>query len=133
VRVIEGMDRPDVVFKINMVTTVVNIAGTFILVYWLGFVGAAIATALTIGISMFWNARYVLKFLDVRLPYKEFSYELVSAGIMGVVVWLIYKNAAFGAVQNLILAIVVGAVVYFAVVFSISGKIRSKILTLLRF
>ncbi|MEE9176058.1 MAG: oligosaccharide flippase family protein [Thermodesulfobacteriota bacterium] len=131
VRVMEGMDRPDVVFRINIVTTVLNIVGTLVLVYWIGFEGAAVATSLTIGVSFLWNTYYVLTFLDARLPYREFSFELVSAGLMGIFVWLLWNAALFSPVFNLVLSIITGAMLYFLVILGISRNMRLKIFTLL--
>jgi O-antigen/teichoic acid export membrane protein len=129
-RVIEGMDRPDIVFNIKVITAFVNVLGTLALVYWLGFVGAAIATALTMGISFLFNTRRVLEILEVRFPYREFSRVLISAVVMGVVVWSINKVEIFDVTLNLILAIIAGAIVYLVVLSYTSKKIRNKIFKL---
>ncbi|VVB91318.1 putative flippase AglR [uncultured archaeon] len=131
VRIIEGINQPNLVFRVNTATTIINIIGTFLLVYIFGFIGAAISTVLTIFISFVWNTKTACKELSVKIPAKEIAYEVFSAIVMGIIVFGISKKVMFSYMPNLIIAIFIGAIIYFAVLLFLSEHFRSKCLSIL--
>ncbi len=131
VRVIEGINQPNLVFRVNTVTTILNIFGTLLFVYLFGFIGAALGTMLTIFISFVWNTKTACRELNVKIPGQEIVLELFSAAVMGIIVFGISKKMMFSYMPNLMIAIFVGAVIYFAILLSLSERIRSKCLSIL--
>jgi O-antigen/teichoic acid export membrane protein len=132
VRTLEGIDRPDFVFKVNAVTTVLNLASTFIFVYLFGIVGAAISATLTILVSFLWNTNIVCRTLNVKIPWKDIVPQMLSAAIMGAAVSGISKLLPPASIQNLIIVILAGGAVYFAVLLSLSKRIKSKCLLIIK-
>jgi len=131
VRVIEGINQPNLVFRVNTATTILNIFGTLLFVYLFGFIGAALGTMLTILVSFTWNTKTACRELNAKIPGKEIVLELFSAAVMGIMVFGISKYLMFSYMPNLIIAIFVGAVIYFAILLSLSERIRSKCLSIL--
>lgn len=131
VRVIEGINQPNLVFRVNTATTILNIFGTLLFVYLFGFIGAALGTMLTIFISFVWNTKTACRELNVKIPGKEIVFELFSAAVMGIIVFWISKKMMFSYMPYLIFAIFIGAVIYFAILLSLSERIRSKCLSIL--
>jgi len=126
--VLSGMDRPDLVFKITCVIIPLNLAANFVLVYTIGFVGAAIATLLTIIVSLTLGLRYIKGVIPIAMPWTEIKEEVVSAIIMGVVVFLLAHY--FSGLLSLVMCAVVGAVVYFGVLLSMNKNIRDRLFSL---
>lgn len=132
VRTLEGIDRPDFVFKVNAVTTVLNLASTFIFVYLFGIAGAAISATLTILVSFLWNTNIVCRTLNVKIPWNDIVPQMLSAAIMGAAVSGISKLLPQATIQNLIIVILAGGAVYFAVLLSLSKRIKSKCLLIIK-
>jgi len=99
-----------------------------VLVYTIGFVGAAIATLLTIIVSLTLGLRYIKGVIPIAMPWTEIKEEVVSAIIMGVVVFLLAHY--FSGLLSLVMCAVVGAVVYFGVLLSMNKNIRDRLFSL---
>ncbi len=132
VRTLEGMDLPDVVFKINLVTTILNVFGILLLVHFFGFAGAAMGTMVTILVSFVWNTKVVCRMLDIKIPFKDMAYEIFSAVAMGLIVFVFSKLFPQAMVRNLILTVFVGGVLYFIILFTLSERIKSKCLLIIK-
>ncbi len=131
VRVIEGINQPNLVFRVNTATTILNIFGTLLFTYLFGFIGAALGTMFTIFVSFVWNTKTACRELNAKIPGKDILLELFSAAVMGIIVFGISKKMMFSFMPNLIIAIFVGAIIYFAILLSLSECIRSKCLSIL--
>ena len=127
-QVLSGMDRPDLVFRITCVIIALNLVANFVLVYTIGFVGAAIATLLTIIVSLALGLGYIKGAISISMPWTEIKDEVVSAIIMGVVVLLLAHYLS--GLLSLVVCVVVGAVVYFVILLSMNKKIRDRLFSL---
>lgn len=132
VRTLEGINRPDYVFRVNVFTTVFNLISTVIFVYFLGAIGAAASAMLTILISLLWNTDIVCRTLNVEIPSREIILEIFSAVIMGLIIFTISKLLPLTALSNLIFAILAGGAVYFITLILMSERIKSKCLLILK-
>ncbi|MCX9011238.1 MAG: oligosaccharide flippase family protein [Candidatus Methanoperedens sp.] len=132
VRTLEGMDLPNLVFKVNIATTILNIFGVVTLVYLFGFVGAAIGTMLTIFASFFWNTIIVCRLLKVSIPFRDIVLEIFSAAVMGVIIFGISKFLPVTTFPNLIITVLTGGTAYFIVLLFMSKRIQSKCLLILK-
>ncbi len=129
---LNAIDRPDIPFTINIVFIVSNIVLNIVLVLWIGWVGAAIATvaSTTIGLLLsFWFLRQLVHF---EVPIEEISRQLGAALLMTTVVWYIhYFLTSFQVLQHNALAVIslviLGAITYFITMLSISSNFRSKV------
>jgi len=92
-------------------------------------VGAAIATLLTIIVSLALGLRYIKGIISIPMPWTEIKDEVVSAIIMGVVVLLLAHY--FSGLLSLVICAVVGAAVYFVILLSVNKNIRDRLFLLL--
>lgn len=131
---LNGIDRPDAAFRINVVFIATNAVLNVVLISTVGFIGAAIATAVSAAVGL-GSAFYVLRSTIVfEVPVVEILRQIVAATAMGIIVWgteaLIETatmiNHNFGLVVFLV---TLGAVSYFLVLFGLSARFRATVRT----
>lgn len=126
---LNAIDRPDLAFRANAVFITANIILNVTLIYLYGWVGAAVATAISAGIALLMAHYYARQHVDYAIPYPEISRQGFAAVVMGL--------AVFGAVQvetmidlmewniaTVLLPVGTGAALYFLVYVSISRMFR---------
>lgn len=129
---LNAIDRPDLSFRVNALFIVANLALNVVLVYLYGWIGAAVATALSVTISLV-VAYYMLKTLiDFATPYREIARQWTAALLMGAVVygtlWIENTHRLLGHNAATVIVLTgLGAVVYFLVLFAISAQFRATI------
>jgi len=131
---LNGIDRPDLAFRANAVFIASNVVLNLVLVYSIGWIGAAIATATSAGIGLVFAFYYTRRHVAFTVPVGEIARQWSAALVMGLVVyavrafgesnlaWIVEYNAIF-----VVGLVGVGAVVYFAVLFSISTEFRTTV------
>ncbi|MFB6177275.1 MAG: oligosaccharide flippase family protein, partial [Halobaculum sp.] len=144
---IDGMDRPDLTLKADGIIVGVNLVLDLLLVPTVGIVGAAAASLAAISCASLYLG-YTL-FSEFELPARSFpirplAAEVVAALAMGGVVYWLRGVIDLGAVVRLLsvlpvasgtidsllrlaVLISVGVVVYFAVLLTISGSVRRRV------
>lgn len=128
--VINGIDRPDVAFRVNIIFITMNATLNVILVWQYGWYGAAVATATSSALRAI--AGYVMleRILgDLSIPLGEHARQVVAAVVMAAVVYLLIPYAPTGR-PGTVLLVAVGAVVYGGVLFGIAPRVRKKALAL---
>ncbi|WP_193310274.1 flippase [Halorubrum halophilum] len=129
---LSGIDRPDLTFRVNGAFVVANLLLNVGLVYLYGWVGAAVATAISAGISYVLSYLYVRSIIDFSFPSAEIAYQVGASIIMGCVV---YGGIRFGEefmlLQNntilVTIIIIVGASTYFVSLTILSAEFRKTI------
>ena len=131
---LNGIDRPDLAFRANAAFIGSNLVLNLALVYTIGWVGAAIATATSAGIGLLFGFHYTRKHVPFTVPYGEIARQWAAALGMGLVV---YAARAFGEARwawipdyNAVFVVSLvglGAVVYFALLFGISREFRTTV------
>ena len=131
---LNGIDRPDLAFRANAIFVGANLALNVGLVYTIGWVGAAIATATSAGIGLLFGFHYTRKHVAFTVPYGEIARQWIAALGMGLVV---YAARAFGEARwawipdyNAVFVVglvSLGAAVYFALLFGISREFRTTV------
>ena len=94
---------------------------------WLGIMGAAWATAADMGVAAFINLYFIYKYIGYKMELGQLSKTISSAAVMAVVVKFFYDFtlAEFDvAVFSLFGAVIVGCVVYIAVMALIGGMLE---------
>lgn len=129
---LNAMDRPDVALRVNLAFVGFNAVANVVLVIAIGWVGAAIATALSaaLGTTLAYGA--LVKLVDFSVPYTEIARQVGAALAMGVpVAGTLWAENTYGVVNHnvtLVLTLVtVGATIYFAVLLVISAKFRTVV------
>lgn len=127
-----GMNRPDLVLKITLVTIPLNFIGNFVLVYAIGMVGAAIATFLTIAVSLKLALTYAEGIVPISIPWKNIKDEFVSAlAMISIILAGLYFVPA-DRLTTLGAYAAIGASVYFATLLTINEKIRERLVSAVR-
>ena len=131
---LNGIDRPNLAFRANAVFIGSNLLLNLALVYTIGWVGAAIATATSAGIGLLFGFHYTRKHVAFTVPYGEIARQWAAALGMGLVV---YAARAFGEARWAWIAdynavfvvglVGLGAAVYFTLLFGISREFRTTV------
>ena len=131
---LNAIDRPDLAFRANAVFIVANVVLNFALIWQLGWIGAAIATALSATIGLVFAFRYTRRLVAFGVPTGEIGRQLVTAIVMGGFVyalraygearwtWIHDYNAAF-----VVLLVGMGAAVYFLLLLVVSSTFRTTV------
>ncbi len=131
---LNAIDRPDLAFRANGAFIVANIALNVALVWWIGWFGAAIATALSATVGFLLSLHYVHRFIDIQLPLNEISRQWTAAIIMGIAVYTgrSLGESTFAWVDDFnvvftVLLVGLGACVYFVVLLMISRRFQKTV------
>jgi len=131
---LNGIDRPNLAFRANLMFVVSNLVLNVTLVYTIGWVGAAIATATSAGIGLTFGFYYTRRHVGFTIPFAEIARQWTAALGMGIVVyavrelgetnwtWIDDFNAVF-----VVLLVGLGAAVYFVLLLSISSTFRTTV------
>jgi len=129
---LNAIDRPDLSFRANALFVVANLALNVVLVYFYGWIGAAVATVLSVAMSLI-IAYYMLNSLiDFEIPYFEITRQWIAALLMGLFVysglWIenIYQILNHNA-ATVILLVGLGACIYFFILLLISIQFRKTV------
>ncbi|OUJ19217.1 MATE family membrane protein Rfbx family AglR [Methanonatronarchaeum thermophilum] len=126
-KIINGMDRPDLSFRVYVVFLVLNLSLNFVLVYLFGWVGAAVATAFSITVAALIAYYYLNRLISIKLPFRELGKEVFAALIMGLALYPLSIVLSPLLFFETIFLVVLGTLVYFGVLLLISTEIRVKL------
>lgn len=129
---LNAIDRPDLAFRANSIFILSNVILNIILVWQIGWVGAAIATASAATIGLIASFYYAQQHVDFRFPFAEIGRQTLAAGLMGIAV---YGARTFGethpiADHNTVFVVSLvgfGAAVYFIILIVLSSRLRTTI------
>jgi len=132
--VLNAIDRPDLAFRSNAVFIVTNVGLNVTLIWQFGWIGAAVATALSAAVGLVFAFYYAKTHVAFTVPYGEIARQWTAALGMGVVV---YAARAFGEARwawipdyNAVFVVglvTLGATVYFLILLLISTKFRTTV------
>lgn len=129
---LNATDRPELSFRVNALFIISNLSLNIVLVYFYGWVGAAIATVLSVAISLI-LAYYMLdSLIDFTVPLKEIIRQWTAAVLMGGVVfgglWIENSYRLLGHNFATVISLVgLGASVYFIVLLGVSPQFRTTV------
>ncbi len=129
---LNALNRPDLAFKANLVFIGSNIVLNIFLIWQYGWIGAAVASAVSSLTGLLLAYGLLKKTVPVTLPAGEISRQAFAAIFMGVIVWslLMYIESTDVLQNNFVIVIglvSVGGVVYFSVLLSISRDFRKTV------
>ncbi|WP_435066220.1 lipopolysaccharide biosynthesis protein [Halobaculum sp. EA56] len=121
---ITGLDRPDLDFRSNLAFITANISFNVIFVYYIGWIGASIATLTAIIIKYTINNYLFTNIIELEMPKTEIRNQLFAGSVMGG--WIVIINY-FTSDGALITAGVLftSVIIYTLVIFKISDRFRT--------
>jgi len=132
---LNGIDRPNLAFRANLMFVVSNLILNVALVYTIGWVGAAIATATSAGIGLIFAFHYTRRHVAFTIPFNEIARQWSAALVMGLIVYAARRfgeaNWAWITDYNTVFVVGLvglGAVVYFIVLLGISTEFRMTVI-----
>lgn len=129
---LNAVDRPDLAFRVNVVFVSANVALNVVLIYFHGWIGAAVATAMSVAVSLVLAYRHVASLIDFDVPVGEIGRQWLAAAVMAAVVYwgLQIENTSriIGHNFAVVIALVtIGAGVYFGVLLALSTEFRETV------
>lgn len=130
--VLQGINRPDIDFRVNGMFIGSNILLNFVLIQQVGWHGAAIATVLSSGISLAYAYYAVSKILTVNIPVKEIGMQLGASIIMAITVFLLEAvESRYSVIEHnasvVFGLVLIGATIYIGTLVIISDETRRTI------
>jgi len=127
---LNGLDRPEISFRINALFLGTNTLLNFVLVFTFGWYGAAVAT-LTSTVVYFVTAwvAFESEIGGIEMPVRDIGHQLLASGLMIVVLRAILPAIPPG-ILGTVVAVFAGAGVYGILLLLLSTDIRRKVITL---
>lgn len=124
--VLSAINRPDVALRVNVVFVVTNLVLNVVLVYTVGWLGAAIATASSAAVGLMLSYCFVRQRVPVPIPSAELARQAIAAGLMGVVLYTGIQFVSPGVSWTIGL-VALGSVVYFVGLAALSRRFRATV------
>jgi O-antigen/teichoic acid export membrane protein len=129
---VNGLDRPDIAFRINGVFMVSNLVLNVGLVYLFGWYGAAVATAASSGITATLGLFATRRLLgDVNIPIAGIAKQVLASVAMAGIIVAVRSTIPITSMYHTIGYVVFGATVYGIAMLIISRRLRDKVISLL--
>lgn len=127
---LNAIDRPESAFRVNSVFIVLNVVLNIVLVYAYGWVGAAVATLVSIAVSAALGYYALSQYLRIRVPNTTIAAQWVAGAVMGAAILGIRSTLglpddAWVREAAIVALVLVGAGVYFVVLLAVSSKFRN--------
>lgn len=124
---LNGLDYPELAFRINAVFFSTNFALNVVLVYLYGWYGAAAATLLSTVVYVALSWRVLTREIGaINIPYRAIGHQLLASAVMAAVVWAL-RPPTPNPLYVTVALVAAGAAVYGAVLVVISSPIRGKL------
>jgi O-antigen/teichoic acid export membrane protein len=95
-------------------SAILTLIGYSVFIPRYSYFGAAWMTVFSEGLILLWSAGVVYKYSGFFPEFKSFKKSLSASIVMAWILWML-------GIQNIILAIPVGAIIYFALLFAVNG------------
>jgi O-antigen/teichoic acid export membrane protein len=124
---INAFDRPDLMFRVNFLFIVSNTLLNLGLIYLFGWVGAAVATALSSLLIVSFGFYYVTELLGAPdVPVAGILKQVGAGLVMAGCVFLLQVASPWSNMFVTVALVFSGAAVFFLVLFAISERFRRK-------
>lgn len=111
---VRALNRPDLAAKATVATIGINLVLSPLLVVSIGFVGAAIATAVSWAVNTALHTWYLSRFISLDLPYRLVGWYAVVSLLMGGGLIVIKSTVPVTGLLILVTQIAVGVAIYVA-------------------
>ena len=129
-RYLQGIDHPDIVFRVISFTATLNIILDWFLIQWYGIEGAAVATLVTTLLALILGYRYLKKFIAIKVDWKGIRAIVSASIIMAGVIYALMSIFIADSVLEVLAEVGIGAIVYGVVLIGLNKNIRDELWTL---
>ena len=129
---INALNYPDCAFRVNAVFIILNVALSLVLISWIGWYGAAIATAVSSFVRAVVGYVVLRQIIEIiSIPYEDIGRQILAAAIMMAIMYPITRNLAS---DRLIIIVIVGsgAILHMITLLIIAPRVRTKAKGILR-
>jgi len=127
-KAINGLNQPNVAFRIAVIFLSVNLVLNIVLVATVGWIGAAIATLFSAAVSAALSYRSVARIVGpLDIPVSTLAKQVISGIGMAVVVSVFDTLVTSNHVVTVVL-VVGGAAIYMTLLLGISPRLRTRLL-----
>jgi O-antigen/teichoic acid export membrane protein len=123
---LDGVNRPDLTFRINGMFVGVNLVLNLLLTWQYGWYGAATATTASAALGLILGYYYAGRILDVTVPVSMVGKQVFAAIVMALIVYggrLLVGDSLLAV----FVFVVAGAAVYFIILLAISQEFRTTV------
>lgn len=129
---LNGIDRPDISFRVNGLFILTNVVANVVLVEAIGWAGAAVGTTISAGMGLVAAFYALRRCIEFELPLAEIARQWVAAIAMGAVVYpvtTLVGSPSESLESTAVTAGIVagGAAVYVVVLFAMSAHFRNVV------
>jgi O-antigen/teichoic acid export membrane protein len=125
---LDAVNRPDLSFRANLLYIGANVVGNVVLAWQFGMVGAAVATASAMGLSLAYSFYALRTTIDITVPVGELARQVLATAVMAGVV-LAVEPLVVGFPYYYVLAVIgAGAATYAITLVTLSGRVRGHVL-----
>ncbi|QLG29212.1 lipopolysaccharide biosynthesis protein [Halorarum halophilum] len=128
-KVVNALDRPDLMFRANGMFILLNVVGNVVAIATYGWIGAAVATAVSMSVRTLMAYRYLTSLIDLTIPRREILLETLAALMMGAVLLWVTRGGPTSTLWT-VLTIGGGATLYGILVLAFIGRVRTRVRSL---
>jgi O-antigen/teichoic acid export membrane protein len=126
-----AVNKPRESFMVTLVSAILDIILNIFLIPIFGILGAAIATLLTMTVNALLAYILLKPVVKLSLERKSIGFMIVSSIVMSVVVLVYYYYLGIENFLSLCAIILIGAVIYFIILFTLDKDLTEEIKNLL--
>jgi len=129
---LNGLDRPDLAFRVNAVFVALNAGLNLVLISQYGIEGAAVASVLSTAVSLGLAYYMLSQLISFDMPLAELTRQWTAALTMGAAVLAAREVVETASLVNnnaviVVLLVGLGAAVYFLTLLAISTEFRATV------
>jgi O-antigen/teichoic acid export membrane protein len=129
---LNGLDRPDLAFRVNAVFIALNAGLNLALISQYGIEGAAVASVLSTAVSLAFAYHMLSQLISFDMPLAELTRQWTAALTMGAAVLAAREVVETASLVNnnaiiVVLLVGLGAAVYFLTLLAISTEFRATV------
>lgn len=113
---LQGMNRPDLAAYSAIVTMAINLVLNVVFIWWIGIVGAALATMISFGVNTVLHAYFLSNVIQITFPYKKIGWCLLSGSVMTAILLYASRFLLVTSLTQLFGIVSLGALVYLTLV-----------------
>lgn len=124
---LQGIDRPDLVFRIRLFTATLNVVLDWVLIKRYGIEGAAVATLITISIAFILGSHYLKTIINITTKSNTIVAMLLASCIMSIAIYIIKTLFSGDNVIWVLSEVAIGAIIYSIILIGVNKEVRDEL------